>query len=234
MNHPPWRWQRRSRTSPARSSPATSATPTSTPATNARNAVRGMFEEQVGWAVEAEVDYIIAETIGWVEEERSQWMSSRPPVCRPSSRSRSTGDQSPGRAFPGRSRRASGGAGADVVGFNCARGPWMMLPLLRERPAPAAVPYRRAAGAVPHHRGPAAHSSRSPIRPAPDRPGRRPFPVDLDPFTCSRSRSPSSPARRARSARTTWASAAGPARTISAPWPKPSAAPRRPAATAST
>ena len=30
--------------------------------------VRAMFEEQVGWAAEAGVDYIIAETISWLGE----------------------------------------------------------------------------------------------------------------------------------------------------------------------
>ena len=33
-----------------------------------RNAVRGMFEEQVAWAVEADVDFVIGETFGWGEE----------------------------------------------------------------------------------------------------------------------------------------------------------------------
>ena len=30
--------------------------------------VRGMFEEQVGWAAEAGVDFVIAETISWLGE----------------------------------------------------------------------------------------------------------------------------------------------------------------------
>src|SRR5687768_5839574 len=33
-----------------------------------REAVRRMFEEQIGWAVEAGVDYVIAETISWLGE----------------------------------------------------------------------------------------------------------------------------------------------------------------------
>src|SRR5579875_3716643 len=33
-----------------------------------RRAVRAMFEEQVGWAAEAGVDYVIAETYSWAEE----------------------------------------------------------------------------------------------------------------------------------------------------------------------
>ena len=36
--------------------------------TDANRQVRAMFEEQVGWAAEAGVDYIIAETIPWLGE----------------------------------------------------------------------------------------------------------------------------------------------------------------------
>jgi betaine-homocysteine S-methyltransferase len=39
-----------------------------TPTDEARRMIRAMFEEQVGWAVEAGVDYVIAETISWGEE----------------------------------------------------------------------------------------------------------------------------------------------------------------------
>src|SRR5690349_17955452 len=35
---------------------------------NSQNAVRGMFEEQVGWAMEAGVDFIIGETFSWGQE----------------------------------------------------------------------------------------------------------------------------------------------------------------------
>ncbi len=47
---------------------ATSATPTSTAATESSDTVRRMFEEQVGWAAEAGVDFVIAETISWLGE----------------------------------------------------------------------------------------------------------------------------------------------------------------------
>jgi betaine-homocysteine S-methyltransferase len=33
-----------------------------------RSAVRAMFEEQVGWAVDAGVDYVVGETFSWAEE----------------------------------------------------------------------------------------------------------------------------------------------------------------------
>ncbi len=38
------------------------------PDDESRAAVRAMFEEQVGWAVDASVDFVIAETISWGEE----------------------------------------------------------------------------------------------------------------------------------------------------------------------
>ena len=55
---------------PARCSPATSATRTSStrPTRRRTTAVRAMFEEQVGWAVDAGVDFIIGETFSWGEE----------------------------------------------------------------------------------------------------------------------------------------------------------------------
>ena len=57
-----------------RSSPAISATPTSTSRTMRKSPqqVRAMFEEQVGWAVEAGVDFIIAETISWLGRGRDR------------------------------------------------------------------------------------------------------------------------------------------------------------------
>ena len=49
--------------------PATSAIPTSSClATHIDGPSRAMFEEQVGWAVEAGVDYVIGETFSWGEE----------------------------------------------------------------------------------------------------------------------------------------------------------------------
>ena len=50
-------------------SPATSATRTSSStATRISRAVRAMFEEQVAWAVEAGVDFVVAETYAWAKE----------------------------------------------------------------------------------------------------------------------------------------------------------------------
>ena len=40
----------------------------STPTTASRAAVRAMFEEQVGWIVDAGMDFVVAETFSWGEE----------------------------------------------------------------------------------------------------------------------------------------------------------------------
>jgi betaine-homocysteine S-methyltransferase len=73
-------------------------------------------------------------------------------------------------------------AGADVVGLNCIRGPRTMLPLLEELVPAVDVPV--AALPVPY-RTHAAEPSFQSLR-DPERPGSRPFPVALDPFTCTR------------------------------------------------
>jgi betaine-homocysteine S-methyltransferase len=149
-------------------------------------AVRGMFEEQVQWAVEAGVDFVIGETFSWGAEAlialdvvkkagqtavitlamhqenvtREKW--SVADTCK---------------------RLAD--AGADVVGLNCIRGPATMMPLLRE--IRKTMKTHMAALPVPY-------------RTTPDQPsfqslrdehyhhdhGSKPFPVALDPFTCNR------------------------------------------------
>src|ERR687896_1403122 len=97
-----------------------------------RRAVRAMFEEQVGWAVEAGVDYVIGETFSWGEEALIALdvikQSGKPAVItlaihqQPETRE----GWSPEDAC-----RRLEAAGADVVGLNCIRGPETMLPLLR-------------------------------------------------------------------------------------------------------
>jgi betaine-homocysteine S-methyltransferase len=160
-----------------------------------RRAVRAMFEEQVGWAVEAGVDYIIGETFSWCEEALIALdvirQTNLPAVItlaihqRPETREGwSVGDAC----------RRLAQAGADVIGLNCIRGPRTMLPLLAEVRAavgPAAhiaalpVPYRT------HDDEPTFQSLTDPMplarqapdaAPSPD----RPFPTALDPFTCTR------------------------------------------------
>ena len=49
-----------------------------------------MFEEQVGWAVEAGVDFIIAETFSWLGEALLALEAIKAAGCRRWSRSRCT------------------------------------------------------------------------------------------------------------------------------------------------
>ena len=96
-------------------------------------AVRAMFEEQVGWAAEAGVDCIIAETISWYGEAELALDAIKaaglPAVVtlvvhqQPLTRDGLT---------PAEACKRLEALGADVVGLNCCRGPWTMLPLLPE------------------------------------------------------------------------------------------------------
>jgi methionine synthase I (cobalamin-dependent) len=145
-------------------------------------AVRAMFEEQLAWAVEAGVDYVIAETFSWAQEALLALEAVRatglPAVvtlalhAEPVTREGWT---------PEESCRRLADAGADVVGLNCIRGPVTMLPMLRAvretvscHVAALPVPYRTTA------EQPSFQSLQDP-----DWDG-RPFPTALDPFTCNR------------------------------------------------
>jgi betaine-homocysteine S-methyltransferase len=75
------------------------------------------------------------------------------------------------------------GAGADVVGLNCHRGPKTMMPLLRE--IRAAVKCHVAGLPVPYRTTPAQPSFMSLTDPCCG--NERAFPVGLDPFLCTRS-----------------------------------------------
>jgi betaine-homocysteine S-methyltransferase len=144
--------------------------------------VRAMFTEQVGWAVEAGVDFVIGETFSFAEEALIALdvikQAGLPAVITlafhqsPLTREGWTAAEAAGRIAD---------AGADVVGLNCIRGPQTMLPLLQEiMPAvdiPVAalpVPYRT------HPEQPSFQSLRDPMN------AERPFPTALDPFTCTR------------------------------------------------
>ena len=93
--------------------------------------VRAMFDEQVGWAADEGVDFIVAETIGYVSEALLALAAIKaaglPAVINlaifrdPLTREGLT---------PAEACKRLEDAGADVVGLNCARGPATMLPLL--------------------------------------------------------------------------------------------------------
>ena len=145
--------------------------------------VRGMFEEQVGWAADAGVDFVIGETFSWTGEALVATevikAAGLPAVVTLTPHSDPDTRDGLGVADACRAVEA---AGADVVGLNCARGPETMLPLLEE--VRAAVSVHVAALPVPyrtHAAEPSMQSLRDPLAP-----GDRAFPSGLDPFTCTR------------------------------------------------
>ncbi len=115
-----------------------------------RSAVRAMFVEQIGWALDAGVDFVIAETFQFAREALIATEVIReaglPAVVTLAIH------QDPGtrKGFsPPEACRRLADAGAAVVGLNCIRGPQTMLPLLRavcdavDTPVAALpVPYR--------------------------------------------------------------------------------------------
>jgi betaine-homocysteine S-methyltransferase len=148
--------------------------------------VRAMFEEQVGWAVEAGVDFVIAETISWLGEALAATevikSAGLPAVVT------LTAHKDPNMregVAPAEACRRLEEAGADVVGLNCSRGPRTLLPLLEEVRRVVSVPV--AALPVPYRTTADQPSFQSLQDPDwTDLPGDRPFPTALDPFTCNR------------------------------------------------
>jgi betaine-homocysteine S-methyltransferase len=144
--------------------------------------VREMFAEQVGWAAEAGVDYVIGETFWYgaeallalevIREAGLPAVVTLAPHREPLTRE--------GWTYADACRRLAD-AGADVVGLNCIRGPATTLPLLADIVEAVDVP----AAALP-----------VPYRTTPERPtfqslrdpetGWQAFPTGLDPFTCTR------------------------------------------------
>jgi betaine-homocysteine S-methyltransferase len=148
--------------------------------------VREMFSEQVGWAVDAGVDFVIGETFSWAQEALIALEVIRetglPAVITlavhraPETREGWT---------PEDACRRIEDAGAAVVGLNCIRGPRTMLPLIgRVREA---CDGHIAALPVPYRTTEDEPSFQSLTDPGCDCiPGGRPFPTALDPFTCNR------------------------------------------------
>lgn len=147
---------------------------------------RTMMEEQVGWAAQAGVDYVVGETFGYVGEaliglELIKEAGLPAVITMAIHREPRTREGWP----VSEACRRLAHAGADVVGLNCIRGPETMMPLLKEiLPAvdvPVAalpVPYRT------HPHEPTFQSLRDPDYE--DLPLGIPFPTALDPFYCNR------------------------------------------------
>jgi betaine-homocysteine S-methyltransferase len=148
--------------------------------------VRSMFEEQVAWAVDAGVDFVIGETFSWAEEALIALEviaeTGLPAVITlavhraPETREGWT---------PEDACRRIEDAGAAVVGLNCIRGPRTMLPLMER--VRAACEGHVAALPVPYRTTEDEPTFQSLTDPDYGCiPGDRPFPTALDPFTCNR------------------------------------------------
>ena len=152
----------------------------------AKATVRAMFEEQVGWAAQVGVDFVIAETISWGEEAlialdaiKSAGLPAVVTLAihqEPETREGWT---------PEEACRRLEDAGADVVGLNCIRGPGTMLPLLQAIRDAVQVPV--AALPVPYRTSseqPSFQSLRDPE--SDEETDGIPFPTALDPFVSTR------------------------------------------------
>jgi betaine-homocysteine S-methyltransferase len=148
--------------------------------------VRAMFDEQVAWAVDAGVDFIIGETFSWAEEALMALDAIKetglPAVITlavhraPETREGWTPEDACKRLED---------AGADVVGLNCIRGPKTLFPLIEKvrdavscHVAALPVPYRTTNEAPSFQRLSDPETEALAVE--------RPFPTALDPFVCTR------------------------------------------------
>jgi betaine-homocysteine S-methyltransferase len=147
--------------------------------------VRGMFEEQVGWAAEEKADFVIAETFYYCGEARiatevikQAGLTAVVTLALPASGELVDGYSAADAAA------AVADAGADVVGLNCFRGPRSMMPALREIRARVSTPV--AALPVPYRTNDDYPTFFTFVEDGDHIPSGRPFPVALDPFYCDR------------------------------------------------
>ena len=146
--------------------------------------VEAIFAEEVSWAAQAGVDYIVAETFSWGGEallalEAIRKYSKVPAVV--TFALHREGKLREGWT-PVETCQRLEAAGAEVVGVNCIRGPATMLPILKK--IRKAVRCEVAALPVPYRT-----TSREPtFQSLTDRccGGARAFPIGLDPFMCTR------------------------------------------------
>ena len=181
-----------------------------------KQTVRAMYAEQLGWAVEEGIDFVISETNDYLGEalialEVIGELGLPAMVTLAPTQPDRTRD---GYGYADACRILAA-EGAQVVGLNCDRGPQTMLPLItgiREAVDCAVaiqpVPYRTAARPPPRW------------RPCGHRTGSGPSRSRSMPSAAHALRWQTSRCRPVSSALTTWASAAAPARITSGPWPR--------------
>jgi len=147
---------------------------------NSAKAVRAIFDEQVGWAVQENADFVIAETFSHLGEARLALKSIQagglPAVI---TFSPATGASCDGYEWEDACKILQD-EGADVVGLNCGNGPATMLPFLEKirqktggHLAGLPVPYRTTEQQPCFQKLSLPESSTS-------------FPVSLEPFLLTR------------------------------------------------
>jgi betaine-homocysteine S-methyltransferase len=142
--------------------------------------VRAMYDEQVGWAADEGVDFVVAETLDYLGEAlialEAIHAAGLPAVINFGSTHYETKD---GHSYP-EACKILEDHGAEVVGMNCSRGPATMMPILKE--IKETVNVHVAALPVPYKttdEQPTFQSLREPGH-------ERGFPIALDPFTHTR------------------------------------------------
>jgi betaine-homocysteine S-methyltransferase len=155
--------------------------------TASHDEVRRQFAEQIGWAVEAGVDYIIGETYSYGGEALLAAETIKKTTTLPAAVMLAIHREDKTREGWGVAETCKRleDAGAEIVGLNCARGPATMLPLLEQVRKAVKVPV--AALPVPYRTTAKEPNFQSLTDPHCDcLPRERPFPTGLDPFTCNR------------------------------------------------
>jgi betaine-homocysteine S-methyltransferase len=146
--------------------------------------VERIFAEQVGWAADAGVDYIVAETFSWVGEALMALAAIRKYSKVPAVVTFAIHREDNVREgmSPAEACQRLEAAGADVVGLNCHRGPDTIMPLLKQ--IRDAVKCTVAALPVPYRTTTEQPSFMSLTDPCCG--DARAFPTGLDPFVCTR------------------------------------------------
>jgi len=147
----------------------------------AKDAVRAMYTEQLGWAAEEGIDFVISETNDYLGEALIALEVIRelglPAMV-------TLAPTQPDRTRDGydyvEACRILAAEGADVVGLNCDRGPQTIMPLIAK--IREAVDCPVAAQPVPYRTNAAALTMQT-LR---SEPGQRAFPLALEPFGCTR------------------------------------------------
>ncbi len=142
--------------------------------------VRQIYTEQVQWAVDEGVDFIIAETLDYLGEgllalEVIQKFGLPAMVTFGSTQERLRDGFSHVEACQIMEKE-----GAQVVGLNCSRGPETIMPLLKD--IRQAVSCYVAAQPVPYRTTPQQFAFQALKEPG----GERSFPIALEPFLCTR------------------------------------------------